>query len=71
MKRSYGNAPRRLRLPGRLKAIPEIITIIPSIENIFGLDAAEVENNLKMFASCMGDYKLKRKSVSSSSRRDT
>ena len=48
------NAIRWLRLSGRSKAIPEIITIIPLIENIFGLDAAEVENNLKMFTSRMG-----------------
>ena len=45
---------RWLRLSGRWKAIPEIITIIPLIENIFGLDEAEVENNFKMFASRMG-----------------
>ena len=28
--------------------------IIPLIENIFGLDAAEVKNNFKMFTSRMG-----------------
>ena len=44
-----------LRL-GRSKAIPEVITFIPVIENKFGLDGAEVEkkNNAKMFAPRMG-----------------
>ena len=36
------------------KAIPEIITIIPLIKNVFGLDVAEVKNNLKMFTSRIG-----------------
>ena len=43
-----------MRLSGRSKAIQEIITIIPLIENTSGLDAAEVKNNLKIFTSRMG-----------------
>ena len=46
----YGNALRRLRRSGRSKAIPEIITTIPVIENKFGLDAAEVE---KIIQKCL------------------
>ena len=34
---------RRLRRSGRSKAIPEIITFIPVIENKFGPDGAEAE----------------------------
>ena len=49
-KRSYGNALRRLRRSGRSKAIPEVITTIPVIENKFGLDAAEVE---KIIRKCL------------------
>ena len=46
---------QRLTLSGRSKkAIPEIITIIPLIENIFGLDATEVKKNSKMFTSRIG-----------------
>ena len=40
LKRSYGNALRRLR---RSKAIPEVITSIPIIENKFGPDGAEAK----------------------------
>ena len=43
LKRSYGNALRRLRRSGRSKAIPEVITFISVIENKFGLDGAEAE----------------------------
>ena len=50
MKRSYGNALRRLRRSGRSKAIPEVITFIPVIENKFGPDGAEAEK----FAARMG-----------------
>ena len=41
---------------GTIEGYPlEIITIIPVIENKFGLDATEVEkNDTKMFASHMG-----------------
>jgi len=35
--------PGRLRRSGRSKAIPEDITFIPVIENIFGPDGAEAE----------------------------
>ena len=41
LKRSYGNALRRLRRSGPSKAIPEIISFIPVIENKFGLDGAK------------------------------
>ena len=34
---------RRLRRSGRSKAIPEVITFIPVIENKFGPDDAEAE----------------------------
>ena len=43
LKRSYGNALRRLRRSGRSKAITEVITFIPVIENKFGPDGAEAE----------------------------
>ena len=43
LKRSYGNALRRLRGSGRSKAISEIITIIPVTKNKLGMEAAEVE----------------------------
>ena len=43
LKRSYGNALRRLRRSGRSKAIPEVITFIPVIENKFGPNGAEAE----------------------------
>ena len=36
----YGNALRRLRRSGRSKAMPEVITFIPVIENKFGPDHA-------------------------------
>ena len=42
----HGNALRRLRRSGRSKAIPEIITTIPVIEN----NAAEVE---KIIQKCL------------------
>ena len=47
LKRSYGNGLRRLGRSGRSKAIPEIITFIPVIESIFGLDGAEVNKVLQ------------------------
>ena len=43
LKRSYGNALRRLRRSGWSKAIPEIITLFPVIKNKFGADGAEAE----------------------------
>ena len=43
LKRSYGNTLRWLRRSGRSKAIPEVITFIPVIENKFGPDGAEAE----------------------------
>ena len=43
LKRSYGNALRRLRRSGRSKAIPEVITFFPVIENKFAPDGAEAE----------------------------
>ena len=49
----WNYALRWLRPSGQSKAIPEIITIIPLIENIFGLDAAEDKNSFKMFTSRM------------------
>ena len=39
----YGNALRRLRRSGRSKAIPQVITFNPIIENKFGPDGAEAE----------------------------
>ena len=51
LKRSYGNGLRRLGRSGRSKAIPEIITFIPVIENIFGLDVAEVNKVLQNVCS--------------------
>ena len=53
LKRSYGNGLRRL---GRSKAIPEIITFIPVIENIFGLDGAEVSKVLQNVRTAYGRY---------------
>ena len=50
LKRSYGNALRRLRRSGRSKAIPEVITFIPVIENKFGPDGAEAE---KIIHKCL------------------
>ena len=47
LKRSYGNALRRLRRSGRSKAIPEVITFIPVIENKFGPDGAEAEKVIR------------------------
>ena len=43
LKRSYGNALRRLRRSGWSNAIPEIITLFPVIKNKFGADGAEAE----------------------------
>ena len=43
LKRSYGNALRRLRRSGRSKIVPEVITFIPVIENKFGPDGAEAQ----------------------------
>lgn len=43
LKRSYGNTFRRLRRSWQSKAIPEIITYIPVIDNKFGLDSTEVK----------------------------
>ena len=43
LKRSYGNTLRWLRRSGRSKAIPEVITFIPVIDNKFGPDGAEAK----------------------------
>ena len=52
LKRSYGNALRRLKGSGRSKAISEIT--IPVTKNKLGMEAAEVEkNSKKMFAPRM------------------
>ena len=43
------------------KAVPEILTFIPVIKNIFGLDGAEVEkNNTKIFAHIRYYLKLEK-----------
>ena len=56
LKRSYGNGLRRLGRSGRSKAIPEIIIFIPVIENIFGLDGAEVNKVLQHVRTAYGRY---------------
>ena len=56
LKRSYGNGFRRLGRSGRSKAIPEIIIFIPVIENIFGLDGAEVNKVLQNVRTAYGRY---------------
>ena len=71
----HGNALRRLRRSGRSKAIPEISSFIPVNENRFGLDGAKVEKNSKKnVRPAYGRYlksEKQRKTVTSSSRRDT
>ena len=51
---------RRLRRSGRSKAIAEVITFIPVIENKFGPDGAEAEkNNTQMFATRKGFFEIR------------
>ena len=50
MKWTYGNALRWLRQKRQSKAIKEIITVIPVIENKFDLDTAEVEKMIQKYS---------------------
>ena len=60
LKRSYGNALRRLRRSGWSKAIPEVITFIPGIENKFGPDDTEAEKIIhKCSQRVWGLFKIK------------
>ena len=57
----YGNALRRLRRSGRSKAIPEVITFIPVIEDKVGPDGAEDEKIIhKCSQRVWGLFKLEK-----------